>query len=83
MSNESKTMTCHQFQALMPELIDAGEEVSDHHHVQNCAACRALLADLESIAEAARQLFPWVDPPDRVWEHIESEIGHESEPKQS
>ena len=33
-----------------------------------------LLADLETIAEAARQLFPSVEPPDTLWEHIESAI---------
>jgi hypothetical protein len=32
------------------------------------------LADLKTIAEAARQLFPSVEPPDEVWEHIESAI---------
>jgi hypothetical protein len=42
--------------------------------VQNCELCRALLADLQTIAEAARQLFPGVEPPDTVWEHIESAI---------
>jgi hypothetical protein len=35
------------------------------------------LADLRTIAEAARQLFPSVEPPDEVWEHIESAIKRE------
>jgi hypothetical protein len=32
------------------------------------------LADLDAIAEAARQLFPVEEPPDALWEHIESAI---------
>jgi hypothetical protein len=30
-----------------------------------------------TIAEAARQLFPIVEPPDRLWEQIESAIRNE------
>jgi len=41
------------------------------------ALCRALLADLETIAEAARKLFPVVDPPEDLWAHIESAIRNE------
>ena len=63
----------------MPELICSGENASAHPHVQSCALCRALLADLETIAEAARQLFPVVDPPDHLWKQIESAIKHESD----
>jgi hypothetical protein len=48
--------------------------------MQSCALCRALLADLETIAEAARQLFPVVDPPEHLWEQIESAIKHEGDP---
>lgn len=35
---------------------------------------RALIADLEAIAQAAQQLFPDVDPSDNVWEKISEEI---------
>ena len=62
----------------MPELIGSGEDVSAHPHLQSCELCRALLADLETIAEAARQLFPIVEPPERgLWEQIESAIKKE------
>jgi hypothetical protein len=36
-----------------------------------------LIADLETIAEAAREFFPPVDPSEILWEHIESAIEHE------
>jgi hypothetical protein len=77
MIEDPRNMTCEEFQAHMPELIGAGEDASAHPHVQNCALCRALLQDLETIAEAARQLFPVEDPPDRLWKQIESAIRQE------
>lgn len=74
MTENSKMMSCEEFQSRMPELIGSGEDASAHPHVQTCALCRALLADLETIAEAARQLFPVEDPPEHLWEQIESAI---------
>ncbi|HEY3707167.1 MAG TPA: hypothetical protein VGL22_19050 [Terracidiphilus sp.] len=72
--NDPKDMTCEEFQSQMPELIGSGVDASAHPHVQNCDLCRALLQDLETIAEAARQLFPVEDPPDRLWQSIQSAI---------
>lgn len=74
MPHDPKDMPCEEFQSHLPELIASGEDISEHPHVQDCELCRALLADLESIAAAARQLFPVEDPPDRLWEQIESAI---------
>ena len=74
MTDNPKEMTCEEFQAHMPELIGAGEDLSGHPHLQSCALCSALLQDLETIAEAARQLFPVEDPPDRLWEQIQTAI---------
>jgi hypothetical protein len=64
-------MTCEQFQDQLPELIGSGVDVSAHPHLLSCTRCCTLLDELESIAEAARQLFPIVEPPDELWEHIE------------
>jgi predicted anti-sigma-YlaC factor YlaD len=77
MTENGKGMSCAAFQAQLPDLIGSGETVADHPHLKNCELCRALLADLETIAEAARQLFPIVEPPDELWEHIESAIKSE------
>jgi len=74
MSEAPKTMSCAEFQAQLPELIESGASAADHPHVRECELCRELLANLEAIAEAARQLFPEVEPPDDLWEHIESAI---------
>ncbi len=74
---DPKNMTCEEFQAQMAELIGSGEDVSAHPHVQSCTLCRALLNELETIAEAARQLFPVEDPPDTLWEKLESALKSE------
>jgi predicted anti-sigma-YlaC factor YlaD len=74
MTEESNILSCAAFQAQLPELIGSGEKIGTHPHLQSCELCRALLADLETIAEAARQLFPIVEPPDELWEQIESAI---------
>jgi hypothetical protein len=78
MMNPSK-MSCEEFQAQLPELISSGRKAAEHPHIQSCELCRALLADLETIAEAARQLFPTVEPPDKLWEKIESKIKSEGD----
>ena len=79
MTEDRKSLSCAEFQAQLPDLIGAGENVATHPHVLSCELCRALLADLETIAEAARQLFPSVEPPEDLWEHIESAIEHEDD----
>ncbi len=72
-------MSCAEFQGQLPELIASGQDAAAHPHLQSCRDCRAFLASLEAIADAARQLFPCVEPPDEVWERIESAIRREEE----
>ena len=77
MINNRKDMSCEEFQEQMAELIGTGADASAHPHVESCDLCRALLADLETIAAAARELFPVEDPSERVWEQIRSAIQEE------
>ena len=79
MTGDRENMNCAEFQAQMSELIGSGEDASNPPHIQNCELCRALLTELETIAEAARQLFPSVEPPDEVWKNIESALQREDE----
>jgi hypothetical protein len=74
MSEEIKSMKCAEFQAQLPELIESGARAAEDPHVKECDLCRELLENLEAIAEAARQLFPEVEPPEELWEHIDSAI---------
>jgi hypothetical protein len=77
MTEDPNNMTCQDFQSRLPELIGSGENLAAHSHLQSCQRCSALLADLKAIAEAAHRLLPIVEPPDDVWEHIESAIRKE------
>lgn len=70
-------MSCEEFQSQLPELIGSGKIDSNHPHLKSCDLCQALLADLETIAEAARQLFPIEDPPSKLWDKIESALKNE------
>ena len=79
MNQNPGKIPCAEFQAQLPELVGSGEDAAAHTHLKDCERCRSLLAELETIAEAARQLFPSVEPPDEVWEHIESAIKREDE----
>jgi predicted anti-sigma-YlaC factor YlaD len=77
MTDDRNHLSCAAFQEQLADLIGSGQDISLHPHIQTCDQCRALLADLETIAEAARQLFPAVEPPEELWEHIESAIKDE------
>jgi hypothetical protein len=79
MTGEANNLSCAAFQAQLPELIGSGENIAAHPHIRSCELCRALLADLETIAAAARQLFPTAEPPDALWEQIESAIRNEED----
>ncbi len=70
--------SCAEFQAHLPELIGSGVNVSEHPHIRSCELCRALFDELETIAQAARDLFPAVEPPDDLWKNIESAIKSET-----
>lgn len=74
MTETQNPQNCAEFQAQLPELVGSGQTMSRHPHIQSCATCRALLEDLETIAEAARQLFPVAEPPEELWEQIEQAI---------
>jgi hypothetical protein len=79
MKGDANDLTCAEFQAHLPELIGTGEDISSHPHLQSCELCRELLSELETIAEAARQLFPVADPPDELWDHIVAAIQSDPE----
>ncbi len=77
MTDNFNKLDCAAFQAQLPDLIGTGADIAEHPHILSCELCSALLADLETIAEAARMLFPTVEPPDDLWEEIESAINSE------
>lgn len=73
-------MTCEQFAEVVADLVDgrldpAAERAADRH-AEGCEACRALVADLRTIAAAAFTLDR-VEPSTRVWERIQDRLEHE------
>jgi hypothetical protein len=71
MSENANNLSCAAFQAELPELIASEENIAGNPHYQSCENCRALLADLETIAAEVRRLFPEVEPPHDLWVPIE------------
>jgi predicted anti-sigma-YlaC factor YlaD len=74
---DPKSMTCEEFQAQLSDLVGSGADVASHPHIKDCEICRELYEQLQTIAEAARQLFPDQEPEDSLWERIESAIKKE------
>ena len=74
MNGDPKNMTCEEFQSQLADLVGSGADVSQHPHLQTCDNCRALLADLQTIADAAKQLFPIEQPEEDLWDRIELAI---------
>lgn len=70
-------MSCDRYAGAIEELVDG--TLSDDRrraldaHLDDCAACRALVADLQAIARAARTLEP-IEPPPAVWARVSSGI---------
>jgi len=78
MTGDREYLSCQEFQTQMADLIGTGEDLSSHPHLQTCANCRALLADLQTIADAAKQLFRAEEQPkEDLWERIELAIKQE------
>ena len=71
------TPDCASFQDELPSLFESGEEISTHPHLQTCENCKALVRDLQYIAQQAKLLLPIHDPGPQVWENIQSAIKKE------
>jgi hypothetical protein len=74
-AGDEVSQECAEFQALMPKRIGAGEDLQTYSHMLTCERCRALVRDLEYIAEVARQLIPIEEEPrDELWAQIQLAI---------
>lgn len=76
-------MSCADYHNAIAEFadgnLDATEQRRLERHVEACAACRALLADLKSIQAAAFTLER-LQPPPAVWESLRSAVAAEPKP---
>lgn len=68
---------CDDVQARLGDVIDGGappaEVAGIRAHIETCAACQALAADLERLRSAARGLGP-ITPPDHVWLQVAGQL---------
>lgn len=70
-------MNCAEFQKVLPYIIDGGGTPEQQQHLETCAVCSDLVADLRYIAECAKLLVPMESPSPRVWEGIEESLKSE------
>lgn len=78
MTIDPKSMSCEEFQNQLAELVGSGADVKNHPHITICENdCLRLYQDLQTIADAAKQLFQDQQPEDNLWERIESAIKKE------
>src|SRR2546430_17596249 len=73
----SESMTCGEFQKILPDIME-GERKAEHAaHLQSCPACSGLVSDLSLISEQARLLQASEEPSPRVWNQIEIALRQE------
>ena len=72
-----KSMTCAEFQKVLPFIIDGGGNEEQQAHLAGCPVCSDLVADLRYIAEVAKLLVPMEDPSPRVWNGIQESLERE------
>ena len=63
-------MNCREFQNALPEFMDGGAVAEAEGHLQSCAVCAGLVADLQEIAGQARLLAASHEPGQHVWARI-------------
>ena len=68
------TPDCASFQDELPGLFESGQDINSHPHLQTCENCKALVQDLQYIAQQAKLLLPIHDPSPQVWENIQSAL---------
>src|SRR5688500_15176997 len=76
-------MNCNDYRDAIAEFVDGSLDAAGRRalerHVEACADCRALVADLKSIQAAAFTLQRH-DPPAKVWQAIRARVAAEPVP---
>jgi hypothetical protein len=70
-------MTCAEFQAVLPDLLEGSGNADQRAHLTLCPACSELLSDINAISQEARFLRASDDPSPRVWASIELALRQE------
>ena len=68
-------MRCQEFEAVLEQASEQHLPAEASAHAADCADCRSLAADLETIAAMARELsVPDEEPPARVWTQLRAQL---------
>lgn len=70
-------MDCTQFQKVLPECIDFGQDEEWEKHAESCPHCSELLSELRTISKEAAYLRETSEPNARVWNRIEIALRQE------
>ena len=77
------SMTCAEFQKVLPYIIDSGGNIGEQEHLKTCPICSDLVADLTYIADQAKLLVPMMEPNPRVWDEIKHSLEDSGQVKRS
>jgi hypothetical protein len=73
-----KTMQCNEFLKYSEEWMESGRQPAAAAHLNECAQCRALIADMEAIALSAGELGAGTpEPSERVWTALRAQLDAE------
>ena len=67
-------MECKELEAVLAEEGLSPLPLEARNHLAVCAACQDLVADLSSIVSAAQRIPAEVNPPDRIWVSLRSQL---------
>jgi hypothetical protein len=73
---ETGSFGCPEFDTNLPAFLEGEKSADVRTHAGQCPPCGSLLADIESIRVAARDL-PMESPPPRVWSNIRAALAEE------
>jgi hypothetical protein len=70
-------MRCEEWELVLEQSAGEPLAASAQAHLESCAMCRQLLAELERIEAVARELPAEVEPPERVWIALRAQLKSE------
>lgn len=70
-------MTCAEFEAVLPDLLEGGGTAEQREHARICQACSDLVSDINMISQQAKLLRACDEPSPRVWNSIEIALRQE------
>src|SRR5690242_11730141 len=70
-------MTCAEFEAILPDLLEGGGTTAQRTHLTVCPACSELMSEINLISQQARLLRAADEPNPRVWNSIEIALRQE------